>query len=126
MLNREDPGVQVIEEMGRALTTAGIRSVALLHPIDVDMTVRLLGVAAKEHIERNVTNVREAYVDGAGALGRMVDLAYACPSEQYTDALHLNEDGRHLLAAALARPREPRWPTPARAGRARAAAEIRP
>ncbi len=101
VLNREDPGVQVIEEMGRALTTAGIRSVALLHPIDVDMTVRLLGAAAKEHIERNVTNVREAYVDGAGALGRMVDLAYACPSEQYTDALHLNEDGRHLLAAAL-------------------------
>lgn len=101
VLERDHPGVQVVEEMGRALSAAGMRSVALLHPIDVEMSVRLLGAGAKEHIERNVVNVCDAYTTGAGELGRMVDLAYACPSEHFTDALHLNEAGRHLLADAL-------------------------
>jgi hypothetical protein len=101
VLNRDDPGVMVVEEMGRAITQARIHSVALLHPIDVDMCVRLLGPAAKERIEQNVANVRDAFCTGAGDLGRMVDLAYACPSDQYTDALHLNEAGRHLLAERL-------------------------
>ena len=101
-LTPEGEGPRLMEAMGTLLTRSGYPSVAYLHPIDIDMTVRLLGEGARQHVADNVTVVADAYRRGAGDLGLLVDAAYDCESDQYTDPVHLNDKGRTILAKRIA------------------------
>lgn len=101
-LTLESVGVRLIEEAAAAVSALGLRSLGYVSPVNHEVLKVTLGEASIEHVRRNVAVIEEAYLRGAGDLGRVLDASLACPTGDFADPLHLNEHGRHVMADLMA------------------------
>jgi hypothetical protein len=94
--------VRLVAEMGARLTGLGLPSVAYVAPINHEVVEKTLGKGAVEHVARNAGIVEQAYQEGAGELGTVVNAVFECPAAEYMDPIHLTLDGRARLAQRIA------------------------
>jgi hypothetical protein len=101
-LEPESPGVRLVAEMAGVLRSMNLRSVVYITPTNYELTEKVLGEGARAHIERNAEVAASAFLGSAGGLGMVVNRIVACPAAEFSDPLHLTQQGRHRLAQGIA------------------------
>jgi hypothetical protein len=101
-LEPHSPGVLLVAEMAAMLTAQGLKSVAYIPPINLDVCGKTLGDGAGDHIRRNAAVLATAYQDAVGDNGSVVNAVAICPGDEFADPLHLKEAGRRRLSSAIA------------------------
>jgi hypothetical protein len=95
-------GVRLVADMATMLRDQGLRSVAYVPPINLDVAEKTLGEGARAHILANAAVLETAYGEAVGDSGTVVNAVALCPGAEFADPLHLKEAGRRRLAAAIA------------------------
>lgn len=101
-LEADSPGLRLVAEMGAKLRELGLPSVAYIPPINHEVVAKALGKGAVEHVERNAGLVEAAFLEGAGADGRVVNAVFDSPAGEYMDPIHLTQQGRERLGRRIA------------------------
>jgi hypothetical protein len=107
-LEPESPGVELVTKLGAMLAGMGLPSVAYIPPVNHELLVKTLGEHAREHVERNAAIVEEAYAQGVGESGTVVNAIFDNPASEFMDPLHLDVSGRLRLARRIADAVRPR------------------
>jgi hypothetical protein len=101
-LESDSLGVGLVANMATTIRDQGLRSVAYIPPINLDVGDKVLGPSAREHIVRNAELLATAYAEAAAESGTVVNAVAQCPVSEFADPLHLAEAGRRRLAALIA------------------------
>lgn len=101
-LEPDSVGVTLVGEMAAALAELGLPSVAYIAPINHQILKTTLGEGAVEHMKRNAEIVETAYLKSAAGLGTVVNATMDNPTTDFSDPVHLNDRGRHVLAKRIA------------------------
>ncbi|MGP0030233.1 MAG: hypothetical protein ACLPVF_06975 [Acidimicrobiales bacterium] len=101
-LEPDTPGIQLVADMGRLVRHLNLRTVVYIPAVPHELSERLLGHGARQHIERNASVAASAFLESARAVGTVVNLAVAGPEAEFSDPIHFNHLGRHRLARAIA------------------------
>jgi hypothetical protein len=104
-LEPESLGVGLVAHMATTIRDMGLKSVAYIPPVNLDVGDKVLGPNAREHILRNAQLLADSYAAAAGDSGSVVNAVDQCPVNEFADPLHLAEAGRrhvaHLIAEAI-------------------------
>jgi hypothetical protein len=101
-LEPQSAGIRLVTELGGLLQSMNLRSVAAIPPVRYEQADELLGDGTRQHIAHNAKVIETAFLESAGYMGRVVNLALASGDAEFSDPLHLNQQGRHRLARQVA------------------------
>jgi hypothetical protein len=98
----DTPGVRLVADLGAALREMGLPSVAYIQPVNYELLGKVLHPDIREHLEHNARLVEEAFLEGIGEGGTVINAISDSEPAEFWDPVHLNYDGRCRFAARLA------------------------
>jgi hypothetical protein len=98
----ESVGVRLVADLGAALREMELPSVAYIQPVNYELVTKILGTDIREQLEHNARLVEEAFLEGIGEGGAVVNAICDSPPPEFWDPVHLNYDGRLRFAARIA------------------------
>jgi hypothetical protein len=108
----ESRGIVYLTELGSVLRGMNLRSVLVISASNCELAETLLGEGARAHLERNADVVEAAFLGATGELGTVVNNVSAIEGSEFSDPLHLRQQGRLRTAngvAAAVRAHLTRW-----------------
>lgn len=100
-LTPESPGIKLIADLGRQLAERDLASVAYIPPVNHPLLKGMLGAEAVEHLAGNARLIEQTFVEATDGRGRVANAVMACGREHFGDPVHVNYEGRSILASAI-------------------------
>lgn len=100
-LTPESPGIRLIADLGKQLAASNQPAVAYIPPVNHPLLKAMLGEGAIGHLAANADLIQQTFVEATNGLGRVANAVMACDREHFGDPVHLNYEGRSVLAAAI-------------------------
>ncbi len=100
-LTPESLGIRLIAELGERLTANKLPAVAYIPPVNHPLLKAMLGEGALAHLIANADLIEQTFLEATDGLGRVANAVLACDREHFGDPVHLNYEGRSILASAI-------------------------
>lgn len=100
-LTPDSVGIRLIADLGKQLVELDLPAVAYIPSVNHPLLKGMLGEAALEHLAANAALIEQTFVESTQGRGRVANAVMSCDREHFGDPVHLNYEGRSILASSI-------------------------